>query len=299
LSFAQTKENRFLFHGNAVGFAAHIRRPDDFFVPTMAKSCLPVTGGVAEASEHNKCFHDIVSFESVSTRATGDFKKPKEVVAFTHGNHGDNELPTVTMVEGTLTGFKIEVRQPASTADAAPAIRKLKIDLLKARMENASNRSGSTTFHALDTEIKGASVDGHAFRVMTNPELFATHDTKKKLELAFQEKRKFHDDHGHHFFATGEGNEPGKLPQANGIVLCTVVKAIEWVNSPAPECEIDGNRLKISGIGSIYFGELLIEEDFRRLTLLRFQLGSPYGGEGSAVDVQSNGSWWPPKKTGT
>jgi hypothetical protein len=265
----------------------------------MAKSCLPVTGGLAEASEHNKCFHDIISFESVSTKATGDYKKPKEAVAFTHGNHGDNELSTVTIVEGTLTGFKIEVPQPSPTAGTAPDVRKLKIDLLKVQMKNASGHSGVTSFHALDTEIKGASVDGHAFRVVTNPELFATHDTKQKLEQAFKEKRNFHDDHGHHFFATGEENEPGKLPQANGIVLCTVVKAIEWVNSPAPGCEIRGNRLKISGIGSIYFGELLIEEDFRRLTLLRFQLGSPYGGEGSAVDVQSNGSGWPPKKQGT
>lgn len=298
MSFAQTTEKRFLFNANAVGFAAHIRRPEDFQVPTMAKSCLPVTGGVAEGSEHNKCFRDIVSFDSVSTRATGEYKHPKEAVAFTHGNHGDNELPTVTIVEGTMNGFKIEIPQPVEVPGAHPVVRRLKIHKMSARMENESGHQRSTSFHSLEVKIEGASVDGHAFRVITSPELFSRHDTKHKLARAFEEKGSFHDDHGHHFFAPSEGWDPNKIPEQNGIVLCTVVKAIEWVNGPAEGCEIRGNLLKISGIGSIYFGELLIEEDSRRLTLLRFQLGSPHGGEGAAVDVQSNGSGWPPQAHG-
>jgi hypothetical protein len=39
----------------------------------------------------------------------------------------------------------------------------------------------------------------------------------------------------------------------------------------------------------------LIEESSRRLTLVRFQLGSPSGGDGSLAEVQTNGSSWPPR----
>jgi len=297
LSFARTTDKRFLFHGNAVAFAAHIRRPENFFIPTIARSCLPVTGGRAEATEQKKSFSDLISFESASSHATGDYADLEKAVSFTHGNHGDNDLPTSTVVETTVTGFKIQIPQPAEKG-AAPGVRQLEIGRLHVRMENTSKHGDPTAFHLLDVDIDGASVDGHAFRVVTNHKLFSEHETKQKLERAFAQSGDLHKNHGHHFFSFGEDDEPGKLPQANGVVLCTVVKGIEWANTPAKDCEIHGNRLKISGIGSIYFGELIIEEDFRRLTLLRFQLGSPYGGEGSVCEAQSNGNWWPPKKAG-
>ncbi len=295
MSFAQTTEKRFFFHGNAIAFAAHIRRPDDFFIHTVARSCLPVTGGLAEANEKAQSFRDLISFESASSKATGDYKDSKAAVAFTNGNHGDNELPTSTIVESRLKGFKIQIPQPAA-GGASPAIRKLEIDQLYLRVENTSDRSGPTAFHSLNAEITGASVDGHALSVVTDPELFCRHDTKQKLEHAFQQSADFHERHGHHFFSMGRDNDPRKLPQAHGIVLGTVVKSIKWVSAEAEGCKIIGNhQLKIAGIGSVYFGEVIIEEDFRRTTLLRFQLGSPNGGEGSACEAQSGGHWYPPR----
>ncbi len=297
MSFARTTDKRFLFHGNAIAFAAHIRRPENFFVPTIARSCLPVTGGRAEAAEQKRSFSDLISFESASSRATGDYTELEKAVEFTHGNHGDNNLPTSTIVETAVTGFKVQVRQPPA-AEAAPAIRTLEINRLYLRMENTSEHGYPTAFHLLDVDIDGGSVDGHGFRVVTNHKLFSEHKTKQKLEQAFSQSNDLHRLHGRHFFSTDEQDEPGKLPEENGIVLCTVVKGIEWANSPAEGCEIRGNRLKISGIGSLYFGELIIEEDFRRLTLLRFQLGSPYGGEGSVCEAQSGGHWYPPKIQG-
>jgi hypothetical protein len=299
LSFARTTERRFLFHGNAIAFAAHIRRPDNFFVPTIARSCLPVTGGRAVASEEKKTFADLISFESASSEATGDYRDLERAAGFTHGNHGENNVPTSTLVQTTVTGLKIHVPQPPEKADAAQVIRKLEIDRLHVLMENSSTHGEATLFHALQVDIDGASVDGHPFRVISNPDLFCEHGTKQKLDDAFRQGDHLHRNHGHHFFSIDEDYEPGKIPQTNGVIVGTVVKGIEWVNSKAEGCEIIGNQLKIFGIGSMYFGELIIEDDFRRLTLLRFQLGSPYGGEGSVCEAQSNGNWWPPKKAGT
>ena len=60
------------------------------------------------------------------------------------------------------------------------------------------------------------------------------------------------------------------------------------------EREILGHRLTIDGFGRIYFGEIVIDENMRRVTLLRFELGSPIGGEAAFVEAHSNGGGYPP-----
>ena len=41
----------------------------------------------------------------------------------------------------------------------------------------------------------------------------------------------------------------------------------------------------------MFFGELLVTDLSRRLTLLRLELGSPVGGAVAAAEVESNGTW--------
>ena len=43
----------------------------------------------------------------------------------------------------------------------------------------------------------------------------------------------------------------------------------------------------------MYFGELLISKAERRLTMVRFELGSPVGGYADVGDVVTNGSLFP------
>jgi hypothetical protein len=49
----------------------------------------------------------------------------------------------------------------------------------------------------------------------------------------------------------------------------------------------------VKDFGTVYFGELLINKDERRLTMVRFELGSPIGGYCDFVDVGSNGGLFP------
>ncbi|MGH9696284.1 MAG: hypothetical protein ACRD5Z_19205, partial [Bryobacteraceae bacterium] len=87
--------------------AAHIRRPNDLFVRAVAPTYLPVTGGLAEAQASGQNFHEIISFESASTRALGDFADVHSAAGFTNGTHGKNELSTHTFVESTVNGLKV------------------------------------------------------------------------------------------------------------------------------------------------------------------------------------------------
>jgi hypothetical protein len=55
-----------------------------------------------------------------------------------------------------------------------------------------------------------------------------------------------------------------------------------------------GNRIDFPEFGSLYLGELIIDADERRLTMIRFELGCSYSGSGGAGGADTNGSPIPP-----
>ena len=84
------------------------------------------------------------------------------------------------------------------------------------------------------------------------------------------------------------------FPEAKGTVKCTLVQEIAWDGPPHPTATIHGHVVHVPNFGKIYFGELFITGESRRLTMVRFQLGSADGGEVTAAEGETNGSTWPP-----
>jgi hypothetical protein len=303
----QVIEKRFIFHANAVAFAAHIRRPSDHQFQAVASSCLPVTGGLAQASSGPQNYQEIVSFTSASTNAQGDFADARRAVDFTHGNEGENELSTNTFVDSKLTGLKIAVAQDHPPTAAGKKVT-FAAEQLHARLESSSDRRNPIAFRSLEVVIKGISLNGRELIVTTAPEVCSQNETYEKLVKAYEEDGKFRKEFGSLFYPTGhEKTGMGALltkhtiPNADGLIVGTVVKGLKWSGPEPPPAgtEIQGNRLTVEGIGSIYFGEFIIDQRSRRLTLLRFQLGSPFGADGAGCDVQSNGQSWPPQAIGS
>ena len=72
------------------------------------------------------------------------------------------------------------------------------------------------------------------------------------------------------------------------------MKSIRWAGKPFPGAKIDENCVIVPDLGKIFFGELLVGAAERRMTLARFELGSPLRGYVSGGDAGSNGSWYPP-----
>jgi hypothetical protein len=143
--------------------------------------------------------------------------------------------------------------------------------------------------------------------VKTATEVFSRNETKEKLCKTFEEDGDFRKQYSSLFFPTGEESKGfldgllGKheIPNAKGTIYATIVTGLEWEGQkPDRPTEIKGNQLTIEGIGTIYFGEIFIDENSRRLTLVRFQLGSPTGGEGSALEAGAGGGGWPPEFDG-
>lgn len=83
----------------------------------------------------------------------------------------------------------------------------------------------------------------------------------------------------------------GRMAQeANGVILCSLVKKVK-VDCPA--VTVDKHVITVPHFGSIFLGEILSEQGFKRLTMIRLQLGSPHEGTLTATEVSLNGTHWP------
>jgi hypothetical protein len=140
--------------------------------------------------------------------------------------------------------------------------------------------------------ISGVSVEGFGLNIELAEKFFQDSDTLDKLRDKFnsglppEELR---------LFLPLDPDQPvTKFPEANGCVQCTLVQNLTWAGLPHPTAQIQGHVLIIENFGKIYFGEIFITACSRRITMVRFQLGSDDGGDGSGGSGETNGTTWPP-----
>jgi len=73
-------------------------------------------------------------------------------------------------------------------------------------------------------------------------------------------------------------------------IVTSIVKGLEFPKGTPPGVTIVGTHvLKVENFGKIFFGELVVGDMTRRLTLLRFQLGSDTGGSSCCGESKPNG----------
>jgi hypothetical protein len=285
-SQGRTIERRALFHAEALGFAAQILRPERYYVESLASSVLAITGGLAEARAEAREV-GIFSLRSAATRVLGEYLPPEAAERFTHGNYWENDLSTHTVVQAALSGLKVEVPMIAEDADLGLERRVFVAEELEATMESTNDRQSPNAFRGLRALFRGISVDGYPLIVETNTELFTDKCTKRKLDCAMDDAP---------FRKSCSNQIIGRAP---GLTLATVVTELRWERGEPRGTEIRGNRLRVRGLGYLYFGELEIEDEFRRLTLVRGQLGCKNGGSFSGPTSESNTVTYPPLDGGT
>ena len=235
------------FSGKAVAFAAHIRRPENLFADAVCCSNIPIVGGKAVSTSGPQTYGDIFSFESASARVLGDYADILRAAEFTYENHDENHLAARILAECTLEQFKIQ------TPPTDGPSRLFSIGRTQVRLQGFFDPSKAASFQ-LEWSLEDVTVDGHPLKVRKSPE-----------ELS-------------------EPQEETRLPPGETAVG-HVVSALEWERSPAVDCAIWGNSLKIAGLGTVYFGEVLVETGSWHITLGRFALGSAYGGECAICDM--------------
>jgi hypothetical protein len=278
---------RFVFRGNASAIAGQLFRPKTIIVDVnCGGSSLGVSGGRSQAQIKGASFGDIIKFGSAFTLAEGLFDDEKQAAAVTDHKGKQSQLSSTTTVTAETREISVGIK-PVVT-----------IKRVRGTLVSRSPKIGSgepSIAPAADTTVQGVSIGGSPLIVDLNVKFFQRYDTRGKV-LAAADDPKCFGGYGNHFVsgATVEGQSTGSgLIQRDGAIYATIVKQLRWDGKPPSNARIDGHSVIVKDFGTVYFGELLIGKHERRMTMVRFELGSPIGGYCDFVDVGSNGTGFP------
>jgi hypothetical protein len=276
---------RFIFRGNAAAFGGRLSRPSDLVFESSVASSLTSTGGRSVSASGPKQYGDVVRFSAASTLAEGLFDDAEKLTQCTLGQYPERSLTATTTVTVQLKDLVVGTEP------------KLTIEMLRATLRGRSAAGSGEPPIQLgdDTVLRGVAIGGHKLLVDLNIEIFRRCDTCSKLLVAADDPQ-FVRDHGDNLFMSqpfeGRPLSPtGRLVEGRHYIHATIVKHLRWEGTPFPGAEIDRHSIAVPELGRIFFGELLIRENSRRLAMVRFELGSPNGGYASAGEVETNGSW--------
>lgn len=270
---------RFVFRGNASGVSAHIRRPNDRILTVQGASSLPVTGGFSESKVGPKSLDDYLSFKFAETSVKGDFTNAAAAIAITNNKKLPDEVPTQTTVIAAVGGLEIGKLFRADLAQAGLISKSPK------------NRGEQPSVRLVNNKLEGIQIGGYDVNITLDEGTFNRCDTLEKLQAAYSKGFQPAQAAMFHTLARKPG---AKLQVSGGMAYATLVRKVEWPKGkPAGLTELGPNAFYLEGLGSIFFAELLISSASRRLTMIRFQFGSPFGGDASIAEGETNGSHWP------
>jgi hypothetical protein len=285
-------KRRYLFHGHASAIGGrivrHKNKPTDLIIETAADSALTPVGGRSHSRVAGKNFEGLVSFGSAETFAEGLFENHRQVIAASHGRLAEDALVATTRVSADIRDLVVGIKP------------QLTVKRLRATLHSRSPyASGQPSIQPIEarkqTVIEGVFIDGHELLVELNTPIFRQYDTHAKLLTAADDPR-FVTRHGHHLFMRS-GVDKRQVPPTGRLVIShyaihgTIVSRLRWRGKPFPGAHIDHNSVKIPKFGRVFFGEFLITERSRRLTMMRANLGSPIGGQIAAASSEPNGEW--------
>jgi hypothetical protein len=275
---------RFIFHGNAVAAEVFLTRTGEIqnydIHPVNGQSSLPVIGGHSESAVLEPQFPGelakVFAYGECRTMADGRFDA-----------HG----VAVTIVQSAVSGVRV-TNEPAP-GESGPSPSVFKADMLSLAIQSRHPLKGQPSIDFMETpQFQGLSLDGLPIEVELNEELMRL-GRYRDLEKKFRTSPKFFQE-CRDSFATFGRKRPlsfgAMIPRAGGYALCSFVRSIRWGDQVIP-----GHVLVRQGFGSIYFGEILLNDRERRVTMVRMQLGSQYGGQASLAETAPNGTWIPPR----
>jgi hypothetical protein len=279
------RRRRFVFRGNAAAIGGRIVRPKDLVLESNVASSLTVAGGRSVARGTGLRFDEYISVDSAATSAEGLFDDLQGHIDLTYRRVTADALSTSTRVEADVVGLRVGTKIT------------LKIRRLRAELSARSAYvSGEPAIAVGDkTMIEGVEIGGRRLKVELNAPIFQRYDTRSKLLMAADDPARADELVPHLLLASTIHGVPlpprGRLIQTQSTIYSTIVKSLEWEDEPLRGALITDHTVYVPGFGKIIFGELLITDLSRRLTLLRIEFGSPDGGDMACAEVESNGIW--------
>jgi hypothetical protein len=278
---------RFVFHGNAVAAGVFLTRTGEteqyLASPIDAQSSLPVIGGHSEPP--------VVEVPTLATDIARVFNYRR---AHTMADGRVERGVAITRVQSSVSDVSVTNQPSPGEPDAEiPIVFTAAMLSLSLLSIHPLNEAQPTIEFVDDTPLfQGLSLAGLPIELELNVELMrlARWDD---LQKNFRTNRQFFESCRDSFAPIGQGRAPTfgqKIPCARGsFSLCSFVRNIRWGGRTIP-----GHVLTQPGFGTIYFGEILLNDRERRVTMVRMQLESCNIGQAVFAEADPNGTPWPP-----
>jgi hypothetical protein len=246
---------QFLYNAHATGFSGRIRAPFDEVIESQAASSLGVTGGYASARVDNFRRHELFSFASAHTQASGILSEKSQAFE--------------TLVSGVLEGYSL--------------LDMVKVDYMAGRLmskhpvEPPKKGPDEPTITPVGSHYGKIVVAGYELTPVIDVNFFNTVCSYSELCDKIGRDRDLR--------ACFNVSDV-KMPPPRGMMAGSIVREIK---GGGPGLEIKGNTVRVPGFGKLYFGEFIIEQYSRRLSMLRAELGCPVQLDSSGPDMGGNG----------
>jgi hypothetical protein len=257
----QAPQQRYIFSGHALGAGAQFHELNDqkcnYVVPVLGASVIPPTGGLSEScvSDYRfdvayPCKRNLLTVRRIKTKAEGrDFGTYFETTT-------DAEITSLTIVD------------------------KLHIDFVKVHVVSRRDpNQPEPLITSTGNEIEGFRLGRVTATIKLDNDALRCCATRSQLTQYFQ---------------TQGAKDRGlaKLAEKNGVPRFTIARE---VGLQGPETDkhkiqvIDNNTIHWDGFGWMFFGEVIVRDQDRQVTLVRLQMGSDAAGSGNVGDGRSNG----------
>ncbi len=263
---------KYLYNGSAVGAAARFTRLDEvrdlnYEVPALGACALPITGGHCVAHQPAYRF---------------DVEKPRP-----------RTLLSVDRIDTSLEGREADGRYETELdvqVGSIEVVEKLRIALVKLHI--LSTRSLSDPHAEVSTkgnQIEGMRLGNVDAKIVLDQEPIGYSGSASQLLGFFQKQTQaYRERFSWRFGCSATAAEPAMVA---GSYVYSLVQQIE-LSGPPEELKyihVDGYTIVWEGFGRIILGEVHVNDQKRRVTLVRLAMGSDAGGDGTVGDGQSNG----------
>lgn len=182
-------------------------------------------------------------------------------------------------VSGSYQDEKTATSHASVTVEGLNILDVITADRITARL-TSEHKKGEAEGHilAIGSVFENLRIGGYKFEIKLRHELLMKHKTHKELVNSFALKKK-----------------NGKIAAADEkVMLCSLVEEIITDFPGLSAADKKHHVVKIPHFGTIGFAELLCQHGTKTLTMLRFELGSPDSGSGTAIEAYMNGPQYPP-----
>lgn len=258
-----TEPPRFIFHGNAMPFGGRITKknntPAFSAIPGPPTAALAVVGGLSRATSGALKPHEAFSWGATVAEAKGDR------VSDVH--------------------FRTTVTSSISKVSAKNDPHVFQAVLLRVTLVSDHANLGPASIRIPEALFQGMLLGGDPIEVDQNNDL-NTSPTMDRFEDRYQTSRAFFNRHQNPL-TPGAVRFGDPIPRTSGgYAITSIVHRVRWRGKSFP-----GNVLRLDGFGTIFFGEVLMNENRRRLTMVRLAMGSALGAEAAYAEADPNGTW--------